>query len=279
MTREFRALLMEGLRRFAQGGYVSETALQDWLVRLQAALERDVPADSESRELLTRILENVYNREIGSGLQNKIPGVSRYTIDRVSPQLRAELDQRIFAGVELIRLNRRAAVEKTLQRFAGWVSSVPRAGTTETGLRDVASEILKPVARVKFESRRVAIDQGHKLSAAVAHVVSMGEGAIAGIWHDRGEHDRGYDARPEHLKRSGRLYLVRNSWAIQEGLVRPGPYTDEIEQPAFLPMCSCFYEYITTPQRLPKELLTGRGRAWVAGKRIEEYRTDACARV
>lgn len=259
----FRSLLMEALRDFAAGGYTTEGQLQEWITRLHHALERELPADDWTRKELTRALTAIYKRDVLRGRVSKyVPTASRYTLDRISPALRAELDRRIFAGVDLIRLNKRAATEKTLQRFSGWVSSVPPGGSHETDLRSVAKEVAKPVAQVRYEARRVAIDQGHKLSAAVASVVAKQEGAIAAIWHDRGEHDHGYDARPFHLARSGKLFLIRDSWAMQNGLVAKAgrQYTDEIEQPAELPFCSCYYEYVTSPRRLPPEMLTAKGR-------------------
>ena len=175
-----------------------------------------------------------------------------------------------LAGVDLIKLNRQAAVAKTLQRFSGWVTSVPKGGAATAKPREVAKQILKPTKQVRYEARRVAIDQGHKLSAAVASVVALGEGAVAAIWHDRGEHDHGYNARPDHLARSGKTFLVRDSWAMKGGLVKKGSldYTDSIEQPAELPYCSCFYEYIVSPARLPSETLTRRGELWVKGAAI-----------
>lgn len=275
----FRALLFEAIREFAEHGYRSEADLSAWLMRLHAALEREMPADGWVRQQLEAALGRIFNREVKTGgLLKRVPGVSRYTLDRISPTLRAELDRRIFAGIDLIRLNRRAAVEKTLQRFAGWVSSVPRGGSHQTDIRSIAAELAKPAKQVRFEARRVAIDQGHKLSAAVAHVAAAQAGAIGGIWHDRGERDHGYDARPEHLKRSGTLFLVRDSWAIDEGLIRKGGlgYTDEIEQPAELPYCSCFYEYVTSPRALPETLLTTKGREWVRGAAV---RHDALERI
>jgi hypothetical protein len=260
----FSHLLMEALREFALNGYTSEADLQDWLRRLHIALEFELPQDAWTRKQLTHALTSIYNRDVVRGAVAKyVPGISKYTLDRISPMLRAELDRRIFAGVDLIRLNKRAATEKTLQRFSGWVSSVPRGGSHETDLRSIAKELAKPVAQVRYEARRVAIDQGHKLSAAVAHVVAKQEGAIAAIWHNRGEHDASYDARKEHLARSGTLFLVRDSWAMNEGLVKKGglKYTDEMEQPAELPFCSCYYEYQTSPRALPEALLTAKGRA------------------
>jgi hypothetical protein len=273
MTGSFRALLLEGVRKFAEQGYTSQGELDEWLQRLHTALDRELPTDQESRDMLRRILGAIYARDVKSGLMKRIPGVTRFALDRVQPQLRAELDRRIFAGIDLIKLNRQAAIEKTLQRFAGWVSSVPPAGMLQTDHRAIATDIGKSVAQVKYERRRVAIDQGHKLLSAVAHVVAMGEGAIGGIWHDRGEKDRGYDARPDHLARSGKLFLVRGSWAMNEGLVKRTAevgFTDEVDQPAVKIFCSCWWEYIVSPHRLPKEVLTGRGVAWTKGLAVHE---------
>jgi hypothetical protein len=265
---DFRALLLEALRFFAVRGYSNETDLAQWLTRLHIAMERELPTDAATRKELAGALERIFTREVvRGGVVQRVPGASRYTIDRVAPALRAELDRRIFAGAYLIRLNKRAAVEKTLQRFSGWVTSVPASGSNITNLREVATDIGKATKQLKFERRRVAIDQGHKLSSAVAAVVAKGNGAIAAIWHDRGEHDRSYDARPIHLARSEKLFLVRDSWAIKEGLIKKGglTFTDSIEEPAMLPFCSCFYTYIVSPRDLPQELITAKGQMWLKG--------------
>lgn len=236
-------------------------------MRLRMALEREMPTDAETRNALEATLERIFGRETGSRLAKTVPGVARYTLAQLDPMLRAELDRRIFAGVDLIRLNRAAAVEKTLQRFAGWTSSVPTVGSTQTDLRAVVREIAKPAKQVRFEARRVAIDQGFKLSAAVSHVVAMNSGAIAATWHDVGEWDPNYDARPDHLARSGRLFLVKDSWAMTDGLVKRGsfPYTESVTQPAQEVYCSCFWTWITSLRDLPAEALTAKGRLWLAG--------------
>jgi len=236
----FRELLKEALKYFADAGFTSEADLEEWLLRLHRSLEAELPTDSEERRQITVILSAVFNRDVlHGGIAKKVPGISRYTLDRIAPSLRAELDRRIWASADLIKLNKAAATQKTLQRFSGWVTSVPRGGSATTNIREAAGDVMKSVAQLKFERRRVAIDQGHKLSAAVAHVVAQGQGAIACIWHDRGEYDRGYDARPEHIARSGKIFLVRDSWAMNEGLVKKGglKYTDEIEGVAELPFC------------------------------------------
>jgi len=267
VSSRFRALLLEGLKRFAAFGPPSDFELADWMARLHTALDLEMPSDQESQKLLRDVLGSIYERQVvKGGIKRRVPEVLRYTLDQVAPQLRAELDRRIYAAADLIKINKAQRKAQTLQRFAGWLSSIPIGGSAETDIRAAASEIAKPIAQVKFESRRVAIDQGHKLNAAVAHVVAQGAGAIAAIWHSRGEKDHSYDARPKHLARAGKLFLVRDSWAMEGGLVkRGGPYTDEIEQPAELPFCSCFYEYMSSPGRLPEETLTAQGKLWVKG--------------
>lgn len=261
----FRALIMEALRWFSANGYSSEGVLQDWLLRLRQALDRELPTDKATKTQISNALGKVFAREVKSGIQKRVPGVSRYTLDRVAPSLRAELDRRIFASVDLIKLNKAAATQKTLQRFSGWVSSVPAGGMAKPDLREVAADILKPSKQVRFEARRVAIDQGAKLSQNVAKVVSIHAGAIAGIWHDRGQYDKSYDYRPDHLERSGKLFLVRDSWALEQGLIakRGLQYMDEITEPAQEVYCSCWYEFVTSPKALPETMLTSKGREWV----------------
>ena len=128
MKETFRKLLMEGLRKFATEGYRSELELQEWVARLHLALEREIPSDEESNRMLATVLGSAYARELKSGIFKRVPGVSQYMLDRVAPYLRAELDKRIFASADLIRLRKRAVIDTTLQRFSGWVSSVPPEG-------------------------------------------------------------------------------------------------------------------------------------------------------
>ena len=262
----FRDLLAEALEHFAEVGFTSESDLQDWVFRLRAALEAELPTDRDLRGALSAALEKAFGREMKSGVFQRVPGVAKFTIDRIAPRLRAELDRRIFAGLDLIKLNRKAAVEKTLQRFTGWVSSVPHGGAAKVNLRETNSEIRKPTSRLKFEARRVAIDQSHKLVSAISAVAAMQEGAIGAIWHDRGEHDHGYDARPEHLARSGKLFLVRDSWAMEEGLVKKGghEYVDEVDQPAEKVYC-----FPGSTKIQFAELVSKGYRRWYSGELTE----------
>ena len=266
----FNATLAQAVSYFAERGYQSEDDLALWLSRLRQAAEASMLGERETEEQIRASLGGVYERLIGRGkIAERVPGVGLWTIDRVRPASRAELDRRILAAANQIRLNKAAAVEKTLQRFSGWSTSIPPGGGAAIDRREVKADIGKSVAQVRYEARRVAVDQGAKLIANVAHIVAMGDGAIAAIWHDRGEHDKNYDARKEHLARSGKVYGLRDSWAAQDGLMKRGSagYLDEITQPAEEPYCSCTVTYLTSLRDLPAEMLTEKGRATLAPRK------------
>ncbi len=91
----FNVLLLEALHEFRERGYTSEFDLQDWLRRLRIALEYELPQDEWTRKELTRALTSIYNRDVVRGAVAKyVPGVSCYTLGRIQPSLRAELDLR-----------------------------------------------------------------------------------------------------------------------------------------------------------------------------------------
>lgn len=245
----------------ADNGYDSAERLASWMSRIRAAAARAMTPQHEMERHLREALAARYRSEVErGGVASRHEGLSRFTLERIRPQLRSELDRRILASTGLIRLNRDEAVEKTLRRFAGWATSVPAGGTDVAKRRKIKDEVRKPLARLPFEERRVLIDQGHKLASSVSSVLAQQGGALAAAWKHVKQAD--YDARPEHLARDGTVFLVKDSWAHERGLVRPGSagYTDNVEQPAELPFCRCYYRYLYSLGALPSEMLTNKGR-------------------
>lgn len=259
-------VLRLAIAEFAETGFVSKDRLELWLTRLRAALERELGSlsaiDASVRQTLGASFSRLIER---GGVARYVPGVSRYTLEMVNPQLRAELDRRIMASADLIKLHRGEAVDRTVRRLSGWATSIPPGGAAEANRRETRSAIVRDVVKYRFERRRVDIDQSHKLIANVSHIVAVDGGAIAGIWHDHGEHDKSYNARKEHLARAGKYYVVRGSWAHKEGLINKGDgFLDEFEGAGQLPLCRCWVQYITSPRRLPDSMLTKKGREWIA---------------
>lgn len=130
----------------------------EWCRKLRVAAQRETPDDTVARKHLTAI----YSRLVidGGALRISLLTALKITVEKLKPEFRKELDRRIFASANLIKLNREQAIEKTIQRFQGWVTSIPPDGVSEIDRREVKSGFQKSVKDMDFISRRVAIDPG-----------------------------------------------------------------------------------------------------------------------
>ena len=262
----FRRLLRLAIAHFTAHGYDSRPELEYWMSLLRMAAEGHLGSEREAKERIAREFGTLYKKYVDDGGVVKfVPGVGRYTVSMLAPSLRAELDRRILASADLIKIHRKEAIEKTLQRFSGWATAIPAGGTGVIDKREITAHICKSLADQKFEKRRVAIDQGAKLLANISDIVAVNNGAIAGIWHDRGAHDKNYNARKVHLARDGKIFLRKDSWAHEQGLVKPASvgYMEDVEMVGQLPYCACTYEHLLSPRQLPDDMLTNKGRDWL----------------
>lgn len=262
----FYRLVSEAIADVEAHGFDSQERLDGWLTRLREASRYAFGDPARAERELRASLESVYDRMLNRGGLRRagvVPG--RFTLHSLQPRLRAELDRRIRAAASLIKLNRDAAVEKTLQRFAGWTTSVPAGGSRTVERGETAQDVRKALVQLPFESRRVAIDQGAKLAASIAETVAVGTGAIALIWRSHWR-QTGYHFRKDHKERDGQVYLIRGSWAAEQGLVKPGDagWYDDVTAVAQEPFCRCYATYLTALRRLPEDMLTEKGREALA---------------
>lgn len=265
---DFFSVITDAINFFVEHGFTSAESQIYWQRKIKEAAERTMQSTTQMEQALKDAMASVYRKQIDKGEILKFhSGVKRFTLEMVRPALRAELDRRIMASANLIKLNREQAIAKTLQRFSGWSTSLPKGGPAEAEKAKVKEEIRKPLVSLPFTERRVLIDQGHKLVANLNNILAVDGGAIAAKWEH--VHQRGYDARPEHLARDGKIFLIRGSWAQEKGFVKPNKngYTDEIEQVAELPFCRCRYAYIHSLGSVPSDMLTRKGEAALAEAR------------
>lgn len=259
-SQPFYTTLSDAIDDILQFGFDSKTRLDKWLERLAIVIPTALVPEATLDKNLQLSLQRVYARATSEARLAKLhPGIGAFTLQQVKPKLRAEFNRRIAASADLIKLNRRASIGRTLQRFAGWMSSVPAGGSDVQSRAETKKQIKRGIAGLPFEERRVIIDQGHKLNAALNDIIAVDGGAIAGKWRHVHRNDASYKARKAHVKRDGDVFLVRSSWADKARLVK-GPYTDSIEQPAELPFCSCWYEFIYSLDEIPPEMLTAKGK-------------------
>lgn len=257
----YHDVLTEAINDLAANGFDSAERVAYWQARLREAAERTMASTAQMEEMLRESMAAIYKRLVDNGgLMRAHVGVSRFTVERLRPQMQAELSRRILASADLIRLNRKQAIEKTQQRFAGWATSIPAGGSKVVDKRDEKASIKKALSSLPFEERRVLIDQGHKLTASINEVVATGSGAIAVRWNSHWR-QRGYNYRADHKERDGKVFLLRSSWARDGGLAKPGPdgYYDEITALAQEPFCRCWGTWLYNLRDLPKDMLTVKG--------------------
>lgn len=250
-------------------GFDSQERIERWLTELRSAAERSLVPEAVLTRTLRSTLERVFDRTTRDDyLLKRHPGVSTFTIQQIKPKLQMELRRRILASASLIKLNRESSVQRTLQRFAGWASSIPAGGSALPERREAKEQIRRGIAGLPFEERRVIIDQGHKLVSAINDIVATDGGAIAAVWHSHWR-ESNYNYRASHKERDGVVYLVRGCWALRQGLMKPDghQYLDEVTQPGQEPFCRCFCSYLYTLRDLPPDMLTVKGRAALAHAR------------
>lgn len=276
----------------AENGYDPQRVDQ-WLVLIAAAAERDMTPRDVMERTLKNSLTAIYARYVDKGAMltqgrgatgrsfdnalfsqaqeksasgagginmAKAAGVGRFTIENVKPALRAELDRRIMASAQLIRMNRAEAIQKTLHRFSGWSTSIPQGGSDAVDKNEVKKDITKSLKRLPFEERRVLIDQGHKFTAALSETLATDNGAIAVEWHSHWR-QANYNYRKDHKERDRKVYTIRNNWAIQRGLMKVGDagYYDEVTGFGEEVFCRCYGTWIYALRDLPADMLTNKG--------------------
>lgn len=258
----FYDVITAAILDIAEHGYDSAERIAMWNQRLRDAAERTATPPPVMEQMLRETLAATYKKLVDQGrIAQFHPGVDRFVLQQVRPQLRAELDRRILAAADLIRLNREQAIQKTLQRFSGWSTSIPKGGSDTVRRGKTKDDVRKALASLPFEERRVLVDQGHKLVSSLNDVIAKDGGAIAMVWKSNWR-QHNYAYRPDHKARDGHVFLIRGSWAQAKGFVKPGKdgYLDAIDQPAEKPFCRCRGVYLYSVRALPPEMITARGR-------------------
>ena len=256
----FFETISEAIREFEQTGFDSVHRLEYWLGKIRESAAQSLTPESVLEEQLNKTFGSIYRRMIDDGqIVKNHPGISRFTIDRLKPKLRGELDRRMAVSRGLIKLNRDAMMEKVSQRFAGWASSIPDGGSRAVDVKETKDHIRKALTSLPFTERRVMIDQGTKFVSSLNEIIATDGGAIAVKWNIR--KSPGYNNRPDHKEREGKIYLLRNSWAKEKGLVKPGPagYYDDITKFGEEIFCSCWGSFLYALRDLPQDMLTRKG--------------------
>lgn len=264
-------VITAAVKALSEDGYQSPQQLAYWIGRIRKAAEETLLPPHEMATLLNRSLGAVFKRMADNGaILDQHPGVSRFTLEKVKPQLRAELNRRMMASADLIKLNREAAIEKTIQRFSGWATSIPPGGSDAVDKNEVKINVRKSMTQLPFAERRCLIDQGAKFTSNLSEILAADGGALGAVWHSQWRRP-GYAYRKDHKELDQKFFTMKDNWAIRAGLMKVGPdgYIQDEVRPAELPYCSCKYSYVYNIGRLPDGLLTRKGRDELARVRAQ----------
>lgn len=261
----FIGVVRAAIKDIVDHGFTDIQRVAFWARRIRHAAHESLITPGEMRRLLQERLDAHWQKLIERErlLDNHV-GVQRYVLTDAKPKLRAELERRKAAAASLIRLNREEMIDRTVRRFEGWATSVPVVGKVDG--RESAEEVRRGISGLPFIERRVLIDQGHKMTAALNDIVAKEAGAIAARWHSNWRQP-GYDYREEHKHRDIDMvfFAIRGNWYMEQGLMKLGGhlYTDQVTAPGTEINCRCWYEYFYNLQDLPEEMITSKGRAWL----------------
>lgn len=259
----FYSVITAAIDDILEHGFDSQARVDEWVTKIARAAATALIPNDRLDEYVRQMLVSVFNRATKPAKIARLhPGVSEFTVERIRPQLRAELDRRIMASTKLIRLNRQEAVSNTLRRFSGWATSIPVGGTEVAMRAKVKAEVRRGISGLNFIERRCIIDQSMKLVAAINQIVAEDSDAIALVWHHVDEGPPAYDARPQHVARDGKVFVLRDNWAIKAGLMKLAgrQYYDQVTAVAEEIGCRCWVESLLTLRDLPADMLTEKGR-------------------
>jgi len=210
--------------------------------------------------MVYRTLTDTFERTLRAHT-GKRTRVTKSTLAKLTPQLRTEMNRRMMATTQLLQLTHEENTAKVIRSFTGWATSIPAGGTPVAKQKEEKNTIRRTLTRIPQQDKRVILDQSYKLKVAMNDTIAKESGAIAAMWHDRGEHDPAYNARRDHLARSGNIFVIRNSWAHKQGLIKaPNGYTDDFEMVGEFPYCQCSYSYFYSVEELPNEFLTAKAK-------------------
>ena len=264
----FFEVLTAAINDFIEFGFDSQKRVDTWLKKIKTAAEKQLIPESQMKSDLDKALNGAFSRMVTKGGLVS-PAVSKYTIDKLKPRLRAELDRRIMASANLIKNNRAASISNTLRRFEGWATSIPKGGSKAVDKVKEKQNIKKALGRMPFEQRRVIIDQTHKLIANINDIVAVDTGAIAAEWHSHWRQIN-YDYRQDHKERDLQVYVIPGNWATEKGFIKPiNGYTDDITSPGEEVYCRCSYKYIYSLSKMPEKMLTKKGKVALQSTKLQ----------
>lgn len=145
---------------------------------------------------------------------------------------------------------------------------VPSGGTKDKAIKARISKIKRELRFLIKWNRLFYIYKNLSFYTEIEHIFALAQNPIAATWEysnldEQGEYKKTYD----HQHRDGRVYAVRGSWAMENGLMKVGPagYLDQISMPGQDIGCMCRLSWVCMVLDLPGDMITTKGNMKLDG--------------
>ena len=286
-------LLFEFAESLAEKGKLS-TATAKQLDRLMASY-RNV-TEEELRTLinsltpdLRREYKQVYYKFVNGGYKQTHPHIQAYKITDLKPDYRKAVQNSVDNSLALIKTQNAEFMAQMQARFRNW-ATIPSSeirgdsANPERMKAYLKNEVLKlPEAQKGLAAHQhfIIVDQTRKLIANMDEITAKQGQAIGFIWHNRrdgrvvgrpgGMYPEATKMHGDHWEREGKLYLIKDSWAISRKMLKKVPGveydTDLSDGKPGIPIgCRCWAEYIYAIEMIPekyRDCITEKGMEYM----------------
>jgi hypothetical protein len=142
------------------------------------------------------------------------------------------------------------------------IEQVPIGGTKDRAITGQVSEIKEEIRQLAKWDKLFNIYKAESFPSEVEYLFALEGKPIAAIWRyseadEQGEYRKTYS----HKERDGRVYVVRDNWALAKGLMTAEPYgyIDEVSHPNQEIGCMCSLQWLYAISDLPTNMVTEKG--------------------
>ena len=186
---------------------------------------------------LRREYKKAYYQYVNGGYKVFHPGIRAYRIEDMKPLYRKAVQNSVDNSVALIKTQNQDFIRTMQDRFRNWatIPSPEMRGLSSNPEKVVSylrnSVLQAPEIRKEMTAHQhfIVEDQTRKLISNMNDITAKEAGAVAFVWHNR--RDAKVTGRPggknkpsakhgDHWEREGKLYLIKDSWAIRKGLLK-----------------------------------------------------------
>ena len=277
-------------------------SILDGYIKTHARLNKTVPSNliNELNSVVNgfkksnfyKHLMNSYQRGINSAfkreynkylktLEKEDINIKPIDISSLKPTIKKELERRQKDSLSLIKTQTDETLFDIKRKILGWSTEIQTKVKPEEWQYNFWVSV--PIKHMKYQTQDhndlIIRDQRAKMLSNFDYITAEEIGALGFYWKTRednrvvgdptGLYPKGNKMHNNHYVREGVFFILRDNWAMKKGYMKKVAnieYIDEIPDglPANAINCRCIAEYKYYLDEIPLELLTNKGKEYIA---------------